>query len=146
MSRCVFRGCLWNRGRGGLRTSGRVHGGGEALSSATAAQASSSQIRGAIFRMSLVFPHRSRPFAATFQSRFNIRTEGKHLLLTISIHLRSLFFIVFLSFHVYFCFSHSPAKLSHLIFLTSCRTTICLCCPNNNSSSNRTRAVTTAIL
>ena len=59
MSRCVCLGEIYGAEGRGLKTSERVHGPGEASGSITAAQASSSQIGGAIFSMSLIFPHRS---------------------------------------------------------------------------------------
>lgn len=76
VSRCVCLGEFYEAEGRGCRTSERVHGGREALGSATAAQASSSQIQGAIFRMSLIFPHRSWPL---YSLVYNIQTKGKCL-------------------------------------------------------------------
>ena len=85
VSACVWRAVYGAEGRG-LRTSEgpwRWRG----LRLRTAAQASSSHITGAIFRTSLIVPHRSRPSVATFQSCFRTKTKGKYLHLILWLHL-----------------------------------------------------------
>lgn len=90
---CVFRKFMKQR----EEVSGPVHGSGEALGSTTAAVQASSQIAEAKFRTSLIFPHRSRSFAATLQCHLKKHPEQRETSPSLSKACLSMFISVFSS-------------------------------------------------
>lgn len=107
---CV-KGSLWSRGTRS-RDQRRVRGGGAASGAATAAQASSSHITGAIFRFDC--PSQVSTFCSHFPVVFQNQDQRK-ISPSRPVTTPLTMFIVFLSVHVCFCSSRTNPNC-HIVF------------------------------